>query len=223
MRSPGWGRWPPTRIRNPIGVIRGAVELVQERAGASLGPDDREALDDVLGEVERLRRLTQDFLDLARDPPLTLATADLAALAAEAANGLGLAFPGVAVQLSVPTLVVEIDGERMRQLLSNLLVNAAQAGARNVQIAGGREGRSARLRIVDDGPGVTAELCERLFEPFATGRPEGTGLGLAIARRVAERHGGRLQLLATGGGGATFELRLPLAAEDVAPTSRSGG
>ena len=57
-------------IRNPIGVIRGAVELVQERAGDRLGPDDREALGDIVGEVERLRRLTQDFLDYARERPL---------------------------------------------------------------------------------------------------------------------------------------------------------
>lgn len=197
-------------IRNPIGVIRSAVELVQARAGERLGPDDREALSDVVGEVERLRRLTQDFLDLAREPSLTLAPADLAALAAEAARGLAHAWPGVELDLEVPPVTIEADAARLRQVLSNLLANAAQAGARRVVVTGAIADGCVRLVVRDDGPGVPRELRERLFEPFATSRPDGTGLGLAISRRIAERHGGSLAF-ADEDGGAAFELRLPLA------------
>jgi signal transduction histidine kinase len=197
-------------IRNPVGVIRGAVELVGARGGAALPARDREALADVLGEVERLRRLTEDFLDLSREPALALAPADLAEVVAEAARGLGRSHPAVEVRLDVPPLAVEADPGRIRQLLANLLLNAAQAGARVVEVRGRRGGGLARLLVADDGPGVPEALRPRLFDPFATGRAEGTGLGLAISRRIAERHGGALRLVEGTGPGATFELTLPL-------------
>ncbi len=63
----------------------------------------------------------------------------------------------------------------------------------------------------DDGPGIDPSLRGRLFDVFATGRPDGTGLGLALSRRIVERHGGALALVSNGAAGAVFELRLPLA------------
>jgi len=197
-------------IRNPIGIIRGAVELVQARGGGQLGPDDREALADVLGEVERLRRLTQDFLDLAREPALVEGDCDLARLAAEAAQGLTRTHPAVEVALDVPPAAVRCDEGRLRQILSNLLQNAAEAGAHRVAISGQARGGGIRLRVADDGGGIASQVQARLFEPFATGRAAGTGLGLALSRRIAERHGGSLALVGTGPNGTTFELRLPL-------------
>lgn len=197
-------------IRNPIGVIRGAVELVQERAGPRLGPDDREALGDVLGEVERLRRLTQDFLDLAREPALVKTPVDLAELAADAARAITHAYPELAVEVTVPTLIVEADVGRVRGVVTNLLLNAAQAGAKHIDVVATAAGEFAQVIVKDDGEGIPPELRGRLFEPFATSKADGTGLGLAISRRIVERHGGSLDL-ATSGSCTTFELRLPLA------------
>ncbi|MFY3743043.1 sensor histidine kinase [Anaeromyxobacter sp. Red801] len=197
-------------IRNPLGVIRGAAELVRARSGAALAPRDAEALGDVLGEVERLRRLTDDFLDLARDPAIAAEPADLAELAADAARALGRAHPAVEVALSVPPLRVRADAARVRQVLANLLENAALAGARRVAVTAGPAGPMARLEVRDDGPGVDAALRARLFEPFASGRARGAGLGLAISRRIAERHGGALELADPGPPGAAFALTLPL-------------
>ena len=197
-------------IRNPIGVIRGAVELVQERAGARLSEDDREALSDVIGEVERLRRLTQDFLDLAREPALVKAPADLAQSGAEAARRLARNYPGVTVELALPELVLDADAARLRQVFLNLLANAAEAGARRVILRGEVADGFARVLVEDDGPGIDPALRDRLFEPFATGRADGTGLGLAISRQIAERHGGSLRLVPSKSGGAAFELRLPV-------------
>ncbi len=199
-------------IRNPVGVIRGAVELVQARGGAGLSGKDREALADVLGEVERLRRLTEDFLDLAREPALSLAPVELGEVVAEATRALARSHAGVEVRLEVPVLLVNADAGRIRQVLANLLVNAAQAGARVVELLGRVDGPLARLEIADDGAGVPPDLRERLFDPFATGRAEGTGLGLAISMRIVERHGGSLRLLQRERPGATFELTLPLSA-----------
>lgn len=207
-------------VRNPIGVIRGAVELVRARAGAGLGARDREALDDVLGEVERLRRLTEDFLDLAREPALSRSPVELAPLAAEAIRGLGRAHPGLVVELDVPPLVVEADPSRLRQVLANLLENAAHAGARTVRIGAVAAGGRATIVVQDDGPGIDAAVRARLFDPFVSGRARGAGLGLAIARRIVERLGGSLELADAGPPGAAFALTLPLAQEPE-PTCRA--
>lgn len=198
-------------IRNPIGVIRGAVDLVRVRSGGALVPKDHQALADVVHEVERLRQLTQDFLDLSRDPALVTSPEDLGAIAAEAARGLACTHPDVIVRLGVGSLLVNGDRARLQQVLSNLLLNSAQAGARTVDLRGESAGRMARLEVRDDGPGIDPALRGRLFDAFATGRPDGTGLGLALSRRIVERHGGALALVYNGGTGAIFELRLPLA------------
>jgi signal transduction histidine kinase len=195
-------------IRNPLGIIRGAVELVGERAGPQLAARDRERLQDVLGEVERLRVLTEDFLDLSADRPLQTAPVDLAEVAAGAAHGNRALHPEVDVSIGISAPLVTADANRLRQVFANLLANAAQAGARRVEIRGGSRGDHVGVIVADDGPGISTELRQRLFEPFVSGRPGGTGLGLAVSRQIAERHGGSLTLVGEGPG-AVFELRLP--------------
>jgi two-component system, OmpR family, sensor kinase len=195
-------------IRNPLGIIRGAVELVRERAGQGLKPRDQERLQDVLDEVERLRALTEDFLDLSADRPLQAELVDLGVLAEEAARGSRALHPDLDVWVSLGPATVRADPARLRQVLANLLANAAQAGARRAELRGGVQGEAVHLIVADDGPGVAAGLRARLFEPFATSRPGGTGLGLAVSRRIVERHGGALRL-ASESPGAVFELVLP--------------
>lgn len=195
-------------IRNPLGIIRGAVELVRERAGRQLTPRDRERLEDVLGEVERLRVLTDDFLDLSADRPLQEAMVDLSEVAAEAAHGNRALHPELDVSIAISAPPVMADPARLRQVFANLLANAAQAGARRVEIRGGSRVDHIGILVADDGPGIPAELQDRLFEPFTSGRPGGTGLGLAVSRRILERHGGSL-ILIEGGPGAVFELQFP--------------
>lgn len=195
-------------IRNPLGIIRGAVDLVRERAGPKLTPRDRERLDDVLGEVERLRALTEDFLDLSAERPLQRATLDLGEVAADAARGSRALHPDLDVDVDVSAPPVVGDPARLHQVFANLLANAAQAGARRVEIRGGPRGDEVFTLVADDGPGVPADLRDRLFEPFVSGSAGGVGLGLAVSRRIVERHGGTLAL-AGDGPGAVFELRLP--------------
>lgn len=195
-------------IRNPLGVIRGSVELVRARSGAALAPPDAEALVDVLGEADRLRRLTDDFLDLARDPAIAATDVEVEAVAEDAARAVGRSHGALAIHLEGEARALADPG-RLRQVLSNLLVNAAQAGARNAWVRMDAPGGQPRIVIRDDGPGVAPALRPRLFEPFATGRAEGTGLGLALSRRIVARQGGTLRLLGVADGGAAFEVRLP--------------
>ncbi len=198
-------------IRNPLGVIRGGVELVRARSGAALDPRDGETLADVLGEADRLRRLTDDFLDLARELAVAPVPVDVAAIAAEAARLATRSRASLDVRIVPSAVRAHVDPARLRQVLANLLANAAQSGARSAVIRATSDGRQALIVVRDDGPGVAPEIRGRLFEPFATGRAGGTGLGLAISRRIVERHGGALRLVEDGEPGAAFEVRLPLA------------
>lgn len=200
-------------IRNPLGVIRGTVELMIERASATLSPRDRTGLEDVLGEVERLRRLTEDLLDLSVDRPLALGALQPQVLLEEAVRTTEAAFPGIRVRLALEGEPPELEGDagRLRQVFANLLQNAAQAqGQGEVRLVAGLDGAQLVVRVEDDGPGVPGPIRARLFDPFVTGRESGTGLGLALCRRLVERHGGTLRLVPEARQGSTFEVRLPV-------------
>ncbi len=200
-------------VRNPLGVIRGTVELMGERGRGRFAERDAEALEDILGEVARLRRLTDDFLDLSSDRPLAGVDLEVASFLEEAARA-GRAATGLAIEVDAPPgLHVRGDGGRLRQVFLNLLANAARAGAHRVRIQTAADGARIHLRISDDGPGIPEAIRPRLFEPFATTRQDGNGLGLAVSRRIVERHGGSLALLPAGPG-ATFRIELPRAEEN---------
>ncbi len=80
-----------------------------------------------------------------------------------------------------------------------------------------RSGDEVVIEVADTGPGLSAEVRARMFEPYYTTKPEGTGLGLAIVHRIATEHGGRLSIEETPGGGATFRMRLPVGVSEVRP------
>jgi signal transduction histidine kinase len=198
-------------IRNPLGVIRGTIDLMRERNGATLGERDRQSLNDIAEEVERLRRLTQDLLSLASDRPLALAPSDLGALLAETARGTEAAFPGVQVLVGGDALpVIDVDPALLRQVFANLLSNAAQAQAAGaIAVHTGARADAVEIAVADRGPGIPADLGQRVFELYFTTKTGGTGLGLAIARRIVDRHGGTLTLGRSDGPGATFVVTLP--------------
>ncbi|MGQ0506262.1 MAG: sensor histidine kinase [Myxococcaceae bacterium] len=199
-------------IRNPLGVIRGTIELMRERSAQQLSERDRSALTDIMGEVERLKRLTDDLLDLSADRPLTLAPVDLAQLLETTRQSFEAGHPSLRVRCESEAASVRGDASRLRQVLLNLLVNAAQAqGEGEITLSLSVKDGYARVSVRDQGPGVSPEARQRLFEPFVTGKSHGTGLGLAVSRRLIERHQGTLRLIPTDGRGALFEIQLPLA------------
>jgi two-component system OmpR family sensor kinase len=199
-------------IRNPLSVIRGTVDLMRERSGATLVERDRLALSDIGDEVERMRRLTQDLLDLSADRPLSLASVDLGELLAEAARSAQAAFPQIAVRCTLGALpAIEADAARLRQVFGNLLSNAAQAqSSGEIFVRARAHGDAVEVTVEDQGPGIPDELNGRLFDLYFTTKSGGTGLGLAVARRLVERHGGTLVHDALRRPGATFVVTLPL-------------
>lgn len=201
-------------VRNPLGVIRSSAALIAEGLppAARRLPSEREAAEAsafILDEVDRLESYVSRILDFSR--PLS-PRRDPTSLAAAAERARRLAEPhlgGAAVQISGEAPPLQGDEDLLTRLLLGLLINAGQAGARQVQLQLSGE-REAVLLLSDDGPGFPEGAGDAVFEPFFTTRASGTGLGLALARRVAEAHGGQLGR-ATGPGGALC-LRLPLEA-----------
>jgi signal transduction histidine kinase len=116
---------------------------------------------------------------------------------------------------------VEVDTIQIEAVLHNLVGNAVDALAatdiaeRRVRIAAAAgSGGTLVVEIADNGPGISAEVASRLFEPFTSTKPDGMGLGLAMSRSIVEAHGGRLGLRSDAGWGTTFELILPFANGD---------
>jgi two-component system, NtrC family, sensor kinase len=197
-------------INNPLGVILGYAKLLRRRAPT----DEAEDLSVIEEETLRAKEIVQGLLDLSRPLPAGADQVDLRALADEVVSRLGEArlLDGVRVQVegraSAPG-----HAEKLRQVLVNLVTNAAEAagsgGRVDVRVVE-RDG-AAEVLVQDSGPGLEAAVRERLFEPFFTTKPRGTGLGLAVSRAIARAHGGELAADGVAGGGARFALRLPLA------------
>lgn len=204
-------------IKNPLTPIRMSLETLL--AASSRGPlDDRfkglftESARAVLEEVDRLKRIVDEFSQFARLPRPELAVHDLADVV-QPVMALYTAHDGIGFSLALEKGgLVSIDRDQLTQVLVNLVKNAEEAmvgraGAIHVRIKAGDA--QVVLEVEDEGPGIPAELKARLFEPYVTTKPQGTGLGLAIALRIIQEHGGQLDVTDGQAGGALFRISLP--------------
>ena len=198
-------------IRNPFAAAR----LQGENALA--GDDDRrrEAIGDMLGQIDRLDTLVGELLAMTQRVEPRPVRVELAGfLAAQVAahrdtalaKGLTIALAGTEGSAMLDPVVI---GRVLDNLLANAIRHAPEQGT--VRLATERRPGLLVLTVADSGAGVPVEMADRLFEPFVTGRADGTGLGLAIARELADAHGGKLTLRSPGGNltGAVFALELP--------------
>ena len=199
-------------VGNPMTALLGFLSILQDRL--KQGKDPGDYLDRLSREAERIDRILRDLLGLARPPARDLQPVDLRA-AAERARGLLEAQPswtGCALELRVPADLPRARGDdhSVVQVLLNLLVNAAKAGASTVEVEGRAESGVPIVEVIDDGRGLPPEAAARLFEPFFTSsRPgEGTGLGLALCHATMERFGGSISAKQrAGGSGTSFVLQ----------------
>jgi len=202
-------------LRNPLGVIESSLFLLRQHLGPDTAsfPNVAKHLDRIGGECVRANKTIHDLLDLARNRPPQRHPTELRQLV-ESAAATALLPPMVRVTITTAPddLAVHVDPDQIRQVLINLFTNAAQA-----MPAGGRieitaeampSTDSASIRVQDDGPGIPVEVRHRVFEALFTTKAKGTGLGLALSRRIAEAHGGSIQL-APSETGAAFVLVLP--------------
>ena len=205
-------------LRNSLATVRGYLTLIERR------PEEESVADyvqEMRRESDHLQRVVDDFLTFARPETTRLEDVDLAELVERAAADPSLAVPATPrVEARPPAM--RGDGQLLERALRNLLHNAAQA-----QVAIGAEapldvrlstdGGEAEIAIRDAGGGLPAEVRERLFQPFVTGRADGVGLGLTLAHRIVTLHGGRLRLDEIDGG-TRASIRFPLAAERLPET-----
>ncbi len=211
-------------LRTPLTAIRGHVAALRE--GVLEGEAARtRSLAVIAEEAVRLERLVGDVLDLAKLDARrfallheevdmrTLAERAYAAFAEEARNR------GISYELALGAdAVLVTDGDRVLQIVSNLLANAltwTPAGGR-IELALDRRDGEVMVAVSDSGPGIAAEERERIFRPFWSGEGGGTGLGLTIARELALALGGRLELDSDPGRGSRFVLVLPVEARQPA-------
>lgn len=208
-------------IRNPLG----GLELF---ATASIDAEDRDERERLIGrvrgEVGALNRIINEFLAFARPTAAELEAVDLRMPAREAVE-LATARGGsqdARVELLLPRdpLQARADPEQVKRVLINLVQNAFSVSDR-VVVRGRYQGGEAVIAVADDGPGVAAELRERIFEPFVTDKEKGAGLGLAIVKRDMEAMGGRVEVgdAADSGSGTGAEFRVYFPAFDDPPES----
>ncbi len=162
-------------------------------------------------ESDRLNRIVGDLLDFARPCEPRFSGESIAKVINQALSSVDLDSRGIDVRLELAKDVDQLpmDGRLVRQLLINLFENAAQAmpvGGR-LSIRTERAEEALRLFVT---PGVPAHLRERVFAPFFTTKATGTGLGLAVVKRIAESHGGSVQLEQPPLAGARFRIEFPL-------------
>jgi two-component system, NtrC family, nitrogen regulation sensor histidine kinase NtrY len=215
-------------IKNPLTPIRMSLETLL--AASQRGPVDqrflgifKESANAMLEEVDRLKRIVDEFSQFARLPRPVLTAMNLSE-AAQQVMSLYAPHDGIQhVGMFEPGLWVLGDRDQLTQVLVNLVKNAEEAmsqqGGGTVTVRTFASGTQAILEVSDSGPGIPEALKERLFEPYVTSKPQGTGLGLAIALRIAQEHEGRLVAEnvanpdAPDATGATFRLSLPRVSE----------
>ena len=205
-------------IRTPLTSISLNVQILRRKL--ALSDDDREHLDIALEELGRLDASVAEILDFAKPMKLAQQSIDVGELLEDTARGLSpvLSEKGVALRCEPDDELPAVHGDRqrLRQVLVNLVDNAANASNSGAAVTvrarpatATEPGARVAIEIVDHGRGIPADDLPRIFEPFFTTRPDGTGLGLAICHKVVRAHGGDIHVRSTVGGGSTFTILLP--------------
>ncbi len=203
-------------FKTPMQVVRSAIDL---SVTAGLPAERREhyaAM--VYRELDRMVGMTQDLLDFTRgETRMARSLTTLGEFLGEAID----AWQGITSEKNITieysehaAAAVSIDRAKLRRALDNIVSNAIDvlADGGRIRIAASTRGDDVVLSIADTGPGIPAELRDRIFEPFATfGKANGTGLGLAVASKAVADHGGTIAVDSAPGMGTTFTITLPMA------------
>ncbi len=218
-------------IRNPLSAIKGFLELIEDKIPAQFSELTRSTL----SEVERLSKLTDDMVSLRKALNLKKVPADLNEVIRDMIPFLREQLRKESIifqaKLSEEFLPVEVDIDKLKQVVLNLVKNSIEAinehrnaahgqereffvrieTSKSIEALPGEEPRPfAVLRVSDNGPGVSEEIRDKIFSPFFTTKRSGTGLGLAISHEVVRGHGGWITLETEEGKGTTFIIRIPL-------------
>ncbi len=220
-------------LRSPLTSVQGFAELLMlERE--RLSPKQADTVEIILDNTRHLVRLLNDLLDLARSDAGRLAIkpvpTDIGGLVEDAVRTMRGQTESAQQALSAaiaPGLPqIDVDPDRIRQVMVNLLTNAHEycPERASIRVSAALDGAEVEIAVTDDGPGIPEDQLEHIFDRFTRGdagltqHVGGTGLGLAISKSLVELHGGSIGAASTAGEGSTFRVRLPLT-----PTGKGAG
>jgi two-component system sensor histidine kinase PilS (NtrC family) len=207
-------------IRNPLASISGSIEVL--KGELNLKGENQRLLQLILKESSRLNTILSDFLNFARISKAPAGRSDLCAMIKEVVDLVRgdsriSEMVGIAVETHRPLLMVVGGEDRIKQVLWNLVLNAAQAVDKNKGLIRIRTedyvdveaGGVVKLTVADDGPGIPEDIQKRIFDPFFSTKADGTGLGLPIVARIVDSLGGRVEVDSTPGRGTDFSVYFP--------------
>jgi two-component system, NtrC family, sensor histidine kinase HydH len=221
-------------IKNPLGSIKGAAQLLLDGSDGPLPPASRDFLDIIIEEVDRLDRVVGSALDYARSREGDPVPLDVNAVVRRTMQILGPAATSaieIEFELEEELPRVRMDAEQLRQVLMNLVHNALHAmGARGTLTISTRPRRArlaawrkaeadakgpswVEISVKDTGQGISPTILNNLFVPFFSTKSKGTGLGLAISHKIVQAAGGSIEVASREGAGSTFTIVLPAVAQ----------
>ena len=215
-------------IKNPLAGIQGALEVLRDESGDG---ETVRIYEEMLAELRRVNVIIHRLLESGRPAPLRLALTDLGNLLDETSELLRSSLRRQRVELvteaaaGLPAL--QLDPAKIRQVLVNLIQNAAEAmpepgGRITVRASGFPAEAAVVVAVEDNGAGIAPGELARVFEPFFTTKFTGTGLGLAISKSLIEQHGGRIEVTSELGRGSSFLLILPARSASTESQEREG-
>jgi two-component system sensor kinase FixL len=201
-------------VKNPLAAIRAAVQTLGRQLPAP--PPGRDVVQQIVSRIDALSDLMHELLLFARPPQPRSTPVNVEALLTSTADFLKSdpALAEVRVEIEGDSPPVVADPDLLKIVFLNVMVNSGQAmnGRGKIDVEIRAPEQACEISITDSGPGVSADVHEKLFTPFFTTKRRGTGLGLATAKRLVEAHGGTIALTSPTTGGARVTVRLPVSA-----------
>lgn len=213
-------------LRNPLGTLMSSVAVLK-RIGVRDTQGAQDEIDRIQRNVRRCVRIIEDLLEFSRRPNVSMVPLALDSWILEHAGDL-CSTSSIALELHLGYgRMIEADGERLRQVLVNVVQNAMQAVqeraasevAGKVVITTAADAGGVCITVTDNGIGMSEAVRTRLFEPLFSTKPFGLGLGLALVQRIVQHHGGRVEITSAPLQGTRVEIRLPGTGQELADVS----
>ncbi len=206
-------------INNPLGVILGYAGYLEKKIPEE--DPNYGYIHEIKRESKRCKKIVQDLLSYARTPKPALESTDINKLLRQiidfASNHTDLYHVAIIQNLACDLPLIMADGDQLRQVAINLLLNAGSATPDGGEIrvrTSCPDGHYLRIEISDTGAGIDEKNMEKIFEPFFTTKARGTGLGLAITKQIIDMHQGEIHIESVKGQGTTVIIQLPLEREE---------
>ena len=206
-------------IKNPLTPIQLSAERIKHKLGAKLNKDDTDILNKavatIVNQVDAMKTMVNEFSEYARAPKLNLELTDINKFIKEISHLFENSGIKIVTKLSKDLPEIIVDVNMMRQVLINLIQNAQDAMMNNtkkqiIQINTNKLKNHIILSIEDNGPGFSADILKKAFEPYVTTKSHGTGLGLAIVKKIIEEHEGAIAIENIKNSGALIKIQLPI-------------